>query len=127
MAGEHRSAEHLEYVLRLADSALVLGQRLAEWCGHGPVLEELRRAEGALSDATRFRLAFEAFRRTAQYDAAIAAYLREPGATGRPAAAAATGFPERLPVDGLLDRTLRYGETARADARAAEAGRLGVR
>jgi ring-1,2-phenylacetyl-CoA epoxidase subunit PaaC len=31
---------HLEYVLRLADNALVLGQRLSEWCGHAPVLEE---------------------------------------------------------------------------------------
>jgi ring-1,2-phenylacetyl-CoA epoxidase subunit PaaC len=32
--------EHLSYVLRLADNALILGQRNAEWCGHGPVLEE---------------------------------------------------------------------------------------
>ena len=32
--------EHLAYVLRLADNALILGQRNAEWCGHGPVLEE---------------------------------------------------------------------------------------
>jgi ring-1,2-phenylacetyl-CoA epoxidase subunit PaaC len=31
---------HLASVLRLADTALVLGQRLSEWCGHGPVLEE---------------------------------------------------------------------------------------
>jgi ring-1,2-phenylacetyl-CoA epoxidase subunit PaaC len=31
---------HLEYLLRLADSALILGQRLSEWCGHAPVLEE---------------------------------------------------------------------------------------
>jgi ring-1,2-phenylacetyl-CoA epoxidase subunit PaaC len=31
---------HTEYVLHLADNALVLGQRNAEWCGHGPVLEE---------------------------------------------------------------------------------------
>jgi len=31
---------HLDYVLRLADSALILGQRLSEWCGHGPVIEE---------------------------------------------------------------------------------------
>ncbi len=31
---------HIEYILRLADDALVLGQRLAEWCGHGPLLEE---------------------------------------------------------------------------------------
>ncbi|GAB3629100.1 phenylacetate-CoA oxygenase subunit PaaI [Pandoraea terrae] len=32
--------EHLSYLLRLADNALILGQRNAEWCGHGPVLEE---------------------------------------------------------------------------------------
>lgn len=30
----------LEYVLHLADNALILGQRNAEWCGHGPVLEQ---------------------------------------------------------------------------------------
>ena len=35
-----QTATHVEYLLRLADSPLVLGQRLAEWCGHGPVLEE---------------------------------------------------------------------------------------
>jgi ring-1,2-phenylacetyl-CoA epoxidase subunit PaaC len=29
-----------EYILRLADDALIIGQRLSEWCGHGPVLEE---------------------------------------------------------------------------------------
>ena len=28
------------YVLRLADTSLVLGQRLAEWIGHAPALEE---------------------------------------------------------------------------------------
>lgn len=33
-------AQHFEYLLRLADNALILGQRLGEWCGHGPVLEE---------------------------------------------------------------------------------------
>ncbi|NML31956.1 1,2-phenylacetyl-CoA epoxidase subunit PaaC [Paraburkholderia antibiotica] len=32
--------EHLQYVLRLADTALILGQRNSEWCGHGPILEE---------------------------------------------------------------------------------------
>lgn len=31
---------HIEYLLRLGDSSLVLGQRLAEWTGQGPVLEE---------------------------------------------------------------------------------------
>jgi ring-1,2-phenylacetyl-CoA epoxidase subunit PaaC len=30
----------VRYVLRLADTALIHAQRLAEWCGHGPVLEE---------------------------------------------------------------------------------------
>ena len=29
-----------EYLLRLGDDRLVLGHRLAEWCGHGPILEE---------------------------------------------------------------------------------------
>jgi len=29
-----------QYVLRLADTSLVLGQRLAEWIGHAPALEE---------------------------------------------------------------------------------------
>jgi ring-1,2-phenylacetyl-CoA epoxidase subunit PaaC len=33
-------APHLVYLLRLADNALILGQRLSEWCGHAPVLEE---------------------------------------------------------------------------------------
>lgn len=28
------------YLLRLGDDSLILGQRLAEWCGHGPILEE---------------------------------------------------------------------------------------
>ena len=30
----------VEYLLHLADNALVLGQRNAEWSGHGPILEE---------------------------------------------------------------------------------------
>ncbi len=29
-----------KYILHLADNALILGQRIAEWCGHGPVLEQ---------------------------------------------------------------------------------------
>lgn len=33
-------AAHVDYLLRLGDSSLVMGQRLAEWTGHGPVLEE---------------------------------------------------------------------------------------
>ena len=29
-----------EFVLRLGDDRLVLGHRVSEWCGHGPILEE---------------------------------------------------------------------------------------
>lgn len=29
-----------EYLLRLGDDRLILSQRLADWCGHGPILEE---------------------------------------------------------------------------------------
>lgn len=30
----------IQYTLHLADNSLILGQRNAEWCGHGPVLEQ---------------------------------------------------------------------------------------
>jgi ring-1,2-phenylacetyl-CoA epoxidase subunit PaaC len=30
----------VRYVLRIADTCLIHAQRLGEWCGHGPVLEE---------------------------------------------------------------------------------------
>lgn len=32
--------QQVDYILRLGDNALILGQRLGEWCGHGPVLEQ---------------------------------------------------------------------------------------
>lgn len=31
---------HADYLLRLGDTALILGQQLGDWCGHAPVLEE---------------------------------------------------------------------------------------
>jgi len=30
----------IDYILHLADSSLILSQRNAEWCGHGPILEQ---------------------------------------------------------------------------------------
>ena len=30
----------VQYLLRLGDTCLIMGQRLGEWCGHAPVLEE---------------------------------------------------------------------------------------
>lgn len=35
-----RLDERLRYLLRIADTALIHAQRLGEWCGHGPVVEE---------------------------------------------------------------------------------------
>ena len=32
--------QHVQAILRLGDDAMVLGQRLSAWCGHGPILEE---------------------------------------------------------------------------------------
>jgi len=43
VAGVRRKPEQdplFEYLLRLGDDRLVLGHRLSEWCGHGPILEE---------------------------------------------------------------------------------------
>jgi len=42
MAEEQASPENVlfEYALRLGDDRLILGHRLSEWCGHGPILEE---------------------------------------------------------------------------------------
>lgn len=34
------TAPQVRYVLRIADTCLILAQRLSEWCGHAPVLEE---------------------------------------------------------------------------------------
>ncbi|MGH2703599.1 MAG: bifunctional phosphoribosylaminoimidazolecarboxamide formyltransferase/IMP cyclohydrolase [Actinomycetota bacterium] len=63
------------------------------------VLEEMRSRSGALSDATRARLAGEAFAHVAAYDAAVARWMSREEA-----------FPERQFL--VLDRRveLRYGE-----------------
>jgi ring-1,2-phenylacetyl-CoA epoxidase subunit PaaC len=48
------------YLLHLADNALVLGQRNAEWCGHGPILEEdLALANNSLDLLGQARLLYQ--------------------------------------------------------------------
>lgn len=37
---EQTSRDFFEYLLRLGDDRLILGHRVSEWCGHGPILEE---------------------------------------------------------------------------------------
>ena len=50
----------VDYILHLADNALVLGQRNAEWCGHGPILEEdLALANNSLDLIGQARLLYQ--------------------------------------------------------------------
>ena len=35
-----KNTDLFEYVLRMGDDSLILGHRISEWCGHGPILEE---------------------------------------------------------------------------------------
>lgn len=34
------ATNQLNYVLQIADNALIIGHRISEWCGHGPILEQ---------------------------------------------------------------------------------------
>ena len=97
---------------------------------YAAVLDELRASGGALSDETRSGLAREAFRRTAEYDAAIASYLggglRPPssseGASTPPpepspridgagkAGARTEEFSSRLVIQAERVMALKYGE-----------------
>jgi ring-1,2-phenylacetyl-CoA epoxidase subunit PaaC len=90
------------YLLHLADTALVLGQRNAQWCGHGPVLEEdiamanigldligqarmLYQHAASQSDTTEDRLAY--FRDASQYRNFVIAELPQHTALAPGAAA----------------------------------------
>ena len=73
---------------------------------YGTVLEELR-STGAVSEATRRRLARSAFAHTAAYDAAIVRWLDE---TGPGTGEGADGLPGSLHIVVERARSLRYGE-----------------
>ena len=50
----------VDYLLFLADNALILGQRNAEWCGHGPIIEEdLSMANNSLDLIGQARLLYQ--------------------------------------------------------------------
>ena len=84
----HRTPQ-LEYVLRLGDTTLIQAQRLAEWCGHAPALEE---------------------------DIALTNMALESGIQTMPPGAA---IPALLPLCEALDRTLGEIVGALRDSRAA--------
>jgi phosphoribosylaminoimidazolecarboxamide formyltransferase / IMP cyclohydrolase len=83
---------------------------------YAPVLAELRSNGGRLSAESRYRLAQEAFRRTAQYDAAIAAYLRAPDAGPARPAADPDAWPHQLVLEADRVQELRYGENPHQSA-----------
>jgi phosphoribosylaminoimidazolecarboxamide formyltransferase/IMP cyclohydrolase len=77
------------------------------------LIAELKAADGALSRATRWRLAKQAFAVTAAYDAAIAGTLEriaEAPAPDAPAAPDVTVLPSILRINFPLAQALRYGE-----------------
>ncbi len=82
---------------------------------YGPVLEELR-ADGAISLATRRRLARQAFAHTAGYDAAIVEWLDEreladrAGGAGDDPLGVAVLLPESIHLTLERADSLRYGE-----------------
>jgi ring-1,2-phenylacetyl-CoA epoxidase subunit PaaC len=71
-----------EYVLRLGDTCLILSQRLGEWCGHGPILEEdiaLTNFALDLLGHARFWLSYAAELEGAGRDEDQLAFLRDSG------------------------------------------------
>jgi len=82
---------------------------------YGAVLDELRASGGSLSDATRFRLAQDAFRRTAGYDAAISAYLSS-SVSGPGEGIRSELFPAQLRFEAERVLPLRYGENPHQEA-----------
>jgi phosphoribosylaminoimidazolecarboxamide formyltransferase/IMP cyclohydrolase len=77
------------------------------------LMEELRTNAGALSRATRWRLARQAFATTAAYDTAIANTLdriAEAPAPAAPAVPDMSALPTTLRINLPLAQSLRYGE-----------------
>ncbi len=71
-----------EYLLRLGDNCLILSQRLSEWCGHGPVLEEdiaLTNIALDLLGQARFWLSYAGEVEGAGRDEDQLAFLRDSG------------------------------------------------
>jgi len=80
---------------------------------YSALMEELKANNGALTRATRWRLAKQAFALTAAYDAAIANTLEriaEAPASDGPAAPDTAQLPATLRINLPLAQPLRYGE-----------------
>lgn len=72
------------------------------------LLQEMRQNGGSITQSTRFSLAREAFQHTAQYDAAISAYLS--------ARTSSKELPEVFTISEKKSMALRYGENPHQSA-----------
>jgi len=75
------------------------------------VLAEMKQNRGAVTAATRRRLAMKAFEHTARYDGAIANYLGRLGDNG-----GADNFPHTFNMQFVRSQKLRYGENPHQQA-----------
>ncbi len=71
---------------------------------YSPILQEMAKNSGALSQSTRFDLATKAFEHTAQYDGAIANYL------GTLVGSEPSTFPRTFNKQYIKSQDMRYGE-----------------
>jgi phosphoribosylaminoimidazolecarboxamide formyltransferase/IMP cyclohydrolase len=78
---------------------------------YAPVIEQMKKGRGALSDDERYRLAAKAFSHTAEYDGMISNWL-----TARDRAGNAREFPDRFNLQVRLAQPLRYGENPHQSA-----------
>ncbi|MDH5257108.1 MAG: bifunctional phosphoribosylaminoimidazolecarboxamide formyltransferase/IMP cyclohydrolase [Gammaproteobacteria bacterium] len=76
-----------------------------------PVIDEMSKANGALSQETRFSLAVKAFEHTAAYDGAIANYLGAINLDGEK-----REFPNTFNQQFVKSQDLRYGENPHQSA-----------
>ena len=85
---------------------------------YGPVIEEIRRGGGAVSDNMRAGLARKAFATTAAYDSAISSTLQRWASNAAETASSAPGpnLPERLHLNFRKSADLRYGENPHQQA-----------
>ena len=74
-------ADYQDYLLHLADNALILSQRNAQWCGHGPILEEdLALANNSLDLIGQARLLYQhvaTLRKDGKSSEDLLAYFRD--------------------------------------------------
>ncbi|MDE2418934.1 MAG: phenylacetate-CoA oxygenase subunit PaaC [Burkholderiales bacterium] len=101
----------VDYLLHLADNAVVLGQRNAEWCGHGPIIEEdLALANMSLDLIGQARLLYQLVAKL-QADGSTEdslAYFRD---TEDFRNYALVELPNRVPLVGYAKGDMDYGTT----------------